>query len=454
MMKLKKDDVEYINALTPFDHGVWEGTDVDGEMLRVGDKALFRSRSLWLVDKIVSYLTGEFSQQDLLKMSVLEIGSYDGWVLTQVCSRIKFAEAVGVEPRIKNIKKGQVGRKLAGIDTQAHFVQGRSDEVDDIFPGRDFDIVICLGMLHHVSSTYDTIMSISSKSSNVCIIDSMIIPDLKNDIDSIEPYVNTRDIVYSGEENLWTVAAYKFESPYGDGSRPNYGIVNVPTAALIEMSLRSSGFGQSIALGSELDFYDDSGQKLRGVKELLCVSKREINVGDLDRKWKQKVEASESIFCHVVLPREIILSLTKLLPEFDSIDIYADVVSAANANYDDKIEDAAIETLFSGLSDECKTVLSSNVQGCNQDHFQIMSVIFRSPYEKVVLEASKFFLAEESPELAIKYLQLIVRKPGCDWWSFYRSCYLLRQAFEKMEDDTRKDHYHELLMLSNEYFPF
>jgi hypothetical protein len=451
---VKKNDVEYINALTPFDHGVWEGKNVDGEMVTVGDKALFQSRSLWLVDKIVSYLKDTFSQQDLLNMSVLEIGSYDGWVLTQMCSRIKFAEAVGVEPRIKNIKKGQMGRKLAGIKTQAHFLQGRSDEVDEIFPGRDFDIVICLGMLHHVSSTYDTIMSISSKSSNVCIIDSMIIPDLKDDIDSIEPFVNTRDIIYSGEENLWTVAAYKFESPYGDGNRPNYGIVNIPTAALIEMSLRSSGFGQSIALGSELDFYDDSGQKLRGVKELLCVSTREISVGDLDRKWKQKVEMSENIFCHLVLPREIILSLTKLLPEFEGLDIYSDVVSAAKTNYNDKIEDAALETLSSGLSDEFKTVFSDNVQGCNQDHFQIMSVIFRSPYEKVVLEASKFFLAEELPELAIKYLQLMIRKPGCDWWSFYRSCYLLRQSFEKKYDDARKEHYNELLLLSNEYFPF
>jgi len=163
---------------------------------------------------------------------------------------------------------------------------------------------------------------------------------------------------------------------------------------------------------------------------------------------------SENIFCHVVLPREIILSLTKLLPEFEGLDIYSDVVSAAKTNYNDKIEDAALETLSSGLSDEFKTVFSDNVQGCNQDHFQIMSVIFRSPYEKVVLEASKFFLAEELPELAIKYLQLMIRKPGCDWWSFYRSCYLLRQSFEKMYDDDRKEHYNELLLLSNEYFPF
>ena len=84
---MNTDDIEYINALTPFDHGVWEGTNVDGDKLRVGENALFQSRSVWLVDKIATYLTSEFSQQELLKMSVLEIGSYDGWVLTQICNR-------------------------------------------------------------------------------------------------------------------------------------------------------------------------------------------------------------------------------------------------------------------------------------------------------------------------------------------------------------------------------
>ena len=448
------NDNEYINALAPFDHGVWEGKNSSGEKIRVGDKAIFCSRSEWLVDKIVTYLLDEFSEQDLLSMSLLEVGSYDGWVLTQICKRIKFSEVIGVEPRLKNIKKGEVGRKLAGIETQARFVQGSADEVGDLFSEKTFDIVICLGMLHHVSSTYDTIMSISSKTENVCIIDSMIIPPLQNDINAIEPYVNTRDIVYFGEENLWTVAAYKYESPYGDGSRPNYGIVNIPSAELIEMSLRSSGFEQPTKLGSELDFYDDSGQKLRGVKELLCVSKRETSVSDLDKKWIKKVENSENIFCHVVLPDEILLLFSKLLPEFSSLDLYADICSAAEINYKTEVEKTVIEVLSNGLSEDNKDILLTNFSECNEEHFQIMSVIFRSPFEKVIMEIAKFFLNKELPELAIKYLQLIVRKPSCDWWSFYRSCYLLRQSFNKMQDNDKADHYQELLSLSNENFPF
>ena len=447
-------EVEYINALAPFDHGVWEGKISSGEKVSVGNNALFRSRSEWLVDKVVSYLKDEFSLKELENMNLLEVGSYDGWVLTQICNSIKFSEVIGVEPRKKNIKKGEVGRRLAGIETQANFVQGSADEVGILFPDRDFDIVMCLGMLHHVSSTYDTILSISSKSSKVCIIDSMVIPPLHDDIKNIEPYVNTRDIVYHGEENLWTIAAYKYESPYGDGSRPNYGIVNIPSVALIEMSLKTCGFGKYKELGSELDFYDDSGQKLRGVKELLCASKREISIQDLDGRWKQKVENSENIFCHTTLPGEIILSLTKLFQDFDGLELFDDVRNASKNIYINDIESSIASIIYNGLDNVLEKKILDNFPEMDNKHFQIMAVIFRSPYEKIIMEASKFFLSKGMPELAIKYLQIIVKKPSCDWWSFYRSCYILRKSFEEINDHRNAKHYQDLLILSNENFPF
>lgn len=451
---MKSNEIEYINALAPFDHGVWEGKSTDGEKITVGDQALFRSRSEWLVDKIITYLTKEFSTKSLSKMSVLEVGSYDGWVLTQICKRIKFLEVTGVEPRLKNIKKGEVGRRLANVETQARFVQGSADDILELFPDRNFDIVICLGMLHHVSSTFDTISSLCTKSDNVCIIDSMIIPELKDDVSNIEPFVNTRDIIYHGEENLWTVAAFKYESPYGDGSRPNFGIVNVPSARLIEMSLRSCGFSTMNSLGDESDFFDSSGQKLRGVKEVLAVSKREIAADEIDDRWIEKVKNSENIFCHISLPNEIILSLSKIFSDTNNLNLYSDVCDLTQQKYDHKIEQAIKAVISVGLDEETRSVLEQNLQEFDNHHAQILSVIFRSPYEKIILEVAKFFLKKGKPDLAIKYLQLIVRKAGCDWWSFYRSCYMLRKSFQDKGNDEESKHYQELLLLSNENFPF
>ena len=195
------DDIEYINALGPFDHGMWEGRSSEGKKIKVGDQALFRKRAEWLVDKVATYLIKEFSLDTLRTMTLLEVGSYDGWVLTQICKRVEFLEAIGVEPRKKNIMKGEVGRRLAKINTQATFIQGSVSDLDHLFADRDFNIVMCLGMLHHVSSTYDAIVQISKHASEIIIIDSMIIPELQDDAPKLQPFVNTRDIIYHGEES-------------------------------------------------------------------------------------------------------------------------------------------------------------------------------------------------------------------------------------------------------------
>ena len=128
--------VEYINALGPFDHGIWEGRSADGSPIRVGDQALFRNRAGWLAEKISSFLTNEYSFAELQTMTLLEIGSYDGWVLTEICKQIVFSEAIGIEPRHKNILKGNTGRELAGIETKAQFIEGGVADLKELFENR------------------------------------------------------------------------------------------------------------------------------------------------------------------------------------------------------------------------------------------------------------------------------------------------------------------------------
>jgi hypothetical protein len=453
---MNSSDIEYINALAPFDHGVWEGKDSDGDLISVGETALFKDRSEWLVKKIVNYLRENFSDNNLINMKVLEVGSYDGWVITEICKEIDFKEVVGVEPRLKNIKKGEIGRKLANVKVNAEFIQGTAKDLEVLFPEQTFDIVICLGMLHHVSATYDTIQSLCKKSSGLTIIDSMIIPELVNDKALIEPFVNTRDIIYYQEEPIWTVAAYKFESPYGDGSRPDFGLANIPSRKLIEMSLKTCGFDRLEVLGTEEDFDDASLQKLRGVKELLCVAKRDNDLLDQNDQWLKKVSESENIFCNIILPVDIVLGLATNLENDIKNELMSDLHSVINNQITGSSNQETLyrEITTVGLNQEREKLLINSVDGVESDHFVILGLIFRSPYEKTLLEISKLFLDKNSPSLAVKYLRKIITKPGCDWWSFYRSCYILRKSFEKTNDTNNVNKYKELLDLSNENFPF
>ena len=144
---MNNTEIEYLNALAPFDHGVWEGTNSTGEKIQVGENALFRRRSDWLVDRISAYLIDHFGEKKLKLMTILEVGSYDGWVLTQLCMRFQFAEAIGVEPRLKNIKKGEAGRSLAKIRSFAKFIQGTASDLDTLLEDREFDIVM-LSLIH------------------------------------------------------------------------------------------------------------------------------------------------------------------------------------------------------------------------------------------------------------------------------------------------------------------
>lgn len=451
---MDKARIEYLNALAPFDHGVWEGRTEDAQQkISVGENALFKNRSYWLVNKIVSFLTNTYSASELSEMSVLEVGCYDGWVITQICQKINFKDVFGVEAREKNIKKGQVGRELAGITIPVTFIKGTAEQLEDLLPRQKFDLVICLGMLHHVSSTYDTIAALTSKSKNMLIIDSMIIPELADEKDQIEPFVNTKDITYYAEKNRWAISAFKFESPYGDGSSPKYGVVNVPSASLIEMSLYACGFGDLQKLGDETDFYDESSQSLRGVKEILAISRRVLSADNNDSNWVSKVTASEEIFCHTTLPEVIVSSLAAGLKIYAPTNEIVMAIPEIHAHFDDLV--AQILTVINkGLDDDREAALLSECKLLNQEHFQLLRLIFRSPVEKSAIEIVKYFIQDGNNEAAIEILLKIIQRPSCDWWSFYRSCYLLAILYDKLGSHERKEHYLELLRLSNENFPF
>ena len=444
---------EYINALSPYDHGLWEGQSSDGGDLKVGDKSLFTNRAFWLVEKISSYLSSHFTEESLSQMSILEVASYDGWILTEICKRFNFKEVIGVEPRSKNILKGKVGRRLAKIDTKAEFIQGSISTLSDLFKDKQFDIVICLGMLHHVSSTYEVILELARYTSDLIILDSMIIPEINNDKNLIEPFVNTKDIIYSGEESKWSIAAFKYESPYSDGSCPDLGIVNIPSASLIHMSLKCSGFEKYEQLGDESDHFEVSKQSLIGVKETLLASRRSISKDKLNSDWQSKVKSDEDAFCHLSLPENLIFSLSSnILFKKDRLN---DQLGGLNINKQDeallKITDILLEK---GLNPEVKEELLSIIPSLTNNQFKILSLLFRAPYEKTLVEVSKYFISINKTQNAVYCLEKIVKRQGCDWWSFYRSCYLLVKAYRSLGENAKSKIYLEYLILSNENFPF
>jgi 2-polyprenyl-3-methyl-5-hydroxy-6-metoxy-1,4-benzoquinol methylase len=427
---MNADEIEQMNAHGPYDHGVWNALDTEGEQVTFGSSSLFATRAEVMSDKIVEFLNGTYSPDELAKMTIVDVGCYDGWILSRISERIRFARSIGVEPRQKNIEKGVFARRICGVETSVEFHQGGYDDLEDLFPGETFEIVLCLGMLHHVSSVETVIKKVTAKCSKLFIVDSMIIPPLQSDFDEIAAVINPVDIVYRNREKVWGMAAYKFESPYFDGSTSGADLVNLPQESLIRMCLDNVSFSKIEQLMTEKDFYPEGYQALRGVSEAMLAAFRDENPRSPEERWKQDALEYEALFC-IHPPTK---AFVRYLQTNFSNDTLADHFTAA---------------LGEGAPDEAfrsPTVL-------NPQEREIASTVPRATHEKVLLELAKYQIGKKNPGPAADLLRLITTTKNADWRSFYRACFLLERLEAAAGNGDRAAHYAELLSISNPLFP-
>jgi 2-polyprenyl-3-methyl-5-hydroxy-6-metoxy-1,4-benzoquinol methylase len=239
MKKKNTREIRYLNAYGPYEHGIWNSKNGSQYAnLQLAGSMLFFQRSLELVEQISSSLLNIFTRKQLRNKTICDIGCYDGWILHMLNEEFKFKKAVGVEPRVKNINKGIYARFFYDVKTDVKFKIGTIDSAQKLFGKETFDIVLNLGTLHHVSSTPDSVKILTELTKDILIINSMVIPRPEKDKTKILKYLNLKDLVYFGEKKSWAFAAYKFESPYFDGSTAETKIVNVPEERLIQMALK------------------------------------------------------------------------------------------------------------------------------------------------------------------------------------------------------------------------
>ena len=427
---MNSDEIEQMNAHGPYDHGVWRALDPEGLSVEFGSSSLFATRAEVISAKIADFLARTYSAEELASFTILDVGCYDGWVLASICDRIRFAKAVGVEPRQKNIDKGVFARRICGIETACEFLQGGYEDLDRLFPDTTVDIVLCLGMLHHVASAERVIRICTAKSARLFIVDSMVIPPLEHDLDRIAPVINPVDIVYRNKERRWGIAAYKMESPYFDGSTSDAELVNIPQEALIRMCLDSARFEDVQALMTEKDFYPADYQAIRGVNEVMLAAFRGPDAGSAEPRWMADARGYEALFT-VHPPREVFIR-------------YLRAVFGTR-----ELEPSFAQVLGEAVTGEI-ALSNSNLDA---DEREIASAVPRSPYEKILLELGKYQLQHRNTASARSLLSLVTTRRNADWRSFYRACFLLARLERNAGNAARAGHYERLLALSNPLFP-
>ena len=84
---------------------------------------------------------------------------------------------------------------------------------------------------------------------------------------------------------------------------------------------------------------------------------------------------------------------------------------------------------------------------------EILSNVSRAPIDKIYLELGKFYLSRKILEDSVTHLISIIDRPGADWRSFYRACYLLSHIYKEEKKYEYVRRYNELLRISNPNFP-
>jgi 2-polyprenyl-3-methyl-5-hydroxy-6-metoxy-1,4-benzoquinol methylase len=436
-----------VNAYGPYNHGVWKNHKTGN---KIGKEEFLAGRSNYIFEKFCEFMQ-QFTEEQICTMSLIDIGSYDGWFANEIEKRFNFNRIVSSESRLKNIQKGIAVRKFLDISSRFEI---RQENLEDIQEG--FDIVVCIGVLHHVGSVSQAIKKLSSISKMGLFIETQIYEPLKilennyfgaviqwkHDRRVIEP----KDVVYVNKKRNpadVAISGHKYESYYSDGSTSFSQVVELPSIAGLKLNLLANDFSEINLLTTSKEY----GKKL--VNRNFRVYKATI-LGAMRSKGSDEnrfMDVKESIFnyerLHFVnflsqstvmdlqmkqglgVKREIILKVLLVIRKIP--------INLNNLLFLEKV----ICKLFSVKYEEI-------------ENLKVLKFDFKN---KLSFEIAKLEICNRNYEQAKGLLIEVVEAEDADWRSTYRSFFLLYLLARMDGKEQEEEFFRENLRKSNNAFP-
>lgn len=227
--------VELANAYGPYTHGTWVGRE-----LAIGNEEALAGRGAFMVALIRRSILRRFTIEQIRSMTLVDVGCYDGWLICQLAD-LPFARMIGIEPRKKNLDKGQMIRRLLGIETRCEFRQGSVETLEETLGGEKADVVICAGLFHHLPSTADGVARLHAICGKFLFLETICFPPAMED-DRLRHALELKDLPYFFGSQTFGVTGYKLESGYYDGSATQMSVVSLPSVEALKMFLEVGGF--------------------------------------------------------------------------------------------------------------------------------------------------------------------------------------------------------------------
>jgi hypothetical protein len=421
MASLNNEKIELINAHGPFNHSIW----TDGENIITQEERL-SGRANLLVNKIRSTILKQFTLDELSKMSIADIGCYDGWILNEL-SDLPFKRMVGIEPREKNIEKGRFIRETLNIKNRVEFKCADFS----ILNSEKFDIILCLGVFHHLESHSIAIDLLSQSAEKFIFIETICLSSVHQS-KAFETELEMKDVVYKYREKMCGMSGQKFESSYYDGSASKLSVVNIPSINTLLMSLKLKFANVKVEVDSET--YRKAFKNYDRNFKAVCLSAVVENTNTNNEfDW---IKDYEKNMVETIFPKKEIESLYNIVH---------------NNSYKWNFKTFILYThLFSkGI---LSLVTKSLINFLYKKEFEreIISNLKYNPSDKLALEYGKILFHHKEYDRAIIVLKGVTCKLNADWRSVYRAYYILIKINSILELSEEAERYKNLLIMSNQ----
>ena len=422
MIDLTDEKIELINAHGPFNHSVW----TDGKNIVTQEERL-SGRGDFLVNTIRSAILRQFTFDELSKMSIADVGCYDGWILHEL-SDLPFKRMVGIEPRKKNIEKGEFIREMFNIDSRVEFKCADLNILDS----ESFDIVLCVGVIHHLDSPSYAIDLISKAAKKFVFIETICLSSIYQD-KAFNKELEMKDIIYKYKDKISGMSGQKYESSYYDGSTEKLSVVTIPSLNTLTMFLSIKFINVRIEADTEtcrkaLDNYDRYFQAV-------CLSAEVDDIGKDKNNEFNWIKDYEKKMIEVLLFRE------HIEPIYNKLHNKSFTWNWKAFNLNVYLSSKGIFSLF------YKAVLNITYQ--DQFEREIISNLKYNTIDKLALEFGKILFDLKEYDQAINVLKGISSKINSDWRSVYRSYYILFRIYSILNLKEEAERYKDLFIIAN-----
>ncbi len=315
-----------LNSHQPFVHGVWKKGNIS-----IGDEEAVKGRSKLILDNFEKIIKKKFQDEEIKNMRLLDIGSYDGHTSIEIENRIKFKEIVSIEPREKNFKKGQFIRNFCDIKSNVKFLNCKIEEINE-----KFDVIFCVGVLHHLDSIPQFLSMISKKAEKAIFIECLTFDTKNRFLNNLlnklsRKIIEPKDIIYKFNKKIVGLSGHKLETNYSDGSTiKNISVVSLPNNEYLEQLFYINNFKSEILVSGKEYFKSiESGLRNFSASIIYC---EKINLENQNRSGLEYIKSYEKNYITKNLNQKTIDKIKK-----NKLNYYLQKIFVSKKNFEHEI---------------------------------------------------------------------------------------------------------------------